>query len=465
MIILTEGSNEIGLGHIYRCLAVREEAESRKISVKMIVAETNSLRLFEKDSLVSYIDWKRPELLAHLLNENKPDIILVDSYLADREIYRQLGETNAKLLIIDDVNNFRYTKGTIINPAFNARDTDYPYNNSEFDFWLGSNYTILRKSFRRDHNRKIDNEIKRIFIMIGGSDVLNLSSEVVRMALVFFEHAQIVLVNASVEDERVECLSDLSEKQIYAEMIKADIAIVAAGQTVFEMIATRLPFITIKVAENQSNNIEMLKSRSLGLQVEDLRELPNAMEQLNKIEIRQQQVSIFSRYQLNGTQRIIDQALVEGITIREAELTDINSTYELSISNEVRKWSLSSAKFSFESHQSWYNKVLSSSESLLLILEKKTTKEFLGQIRFDKLEKDCGLISLSFTEGLRGGKISHLLVEEAMELAVEKLNLNSITAEVKTTNIPSIRLFEKSHFSVSDVKDDVISFIYTEGKE
>jgi spore coat polysaccharide biosynthesis predicted glycosyltransferase SpsG len=38
-------------------------------------------------------------------------------------------------------------------------------------------------------------------------------------------------------------------------MVKSDLAITAAGQTIYELLATQTPFIPIKVIENQENNV------------------------------------------------------------------------------------------------------------------------------------------------------------------------------------------------------------------
>ena len=125
VIILTEGSEQIGFGHIYRCLALAGELEKRKINVRLIISGSPFIEAFKAYENITYVDWTNSGHLNTILAET-PDAIFVDSYKATETTFNQLSEGEHQLFIIDDNNDFRYSRGTIINPSVIANTLEYP---------------------------------------------------------------------------------------------------------------------------------------------------------------------------------------------------------------------------------------------------------------------------------------------------------------------------------------------------
>ena len=61
------------------------------------------------------------------------------------------------------------------------------------------------------------------------------------------------------KDENIKFYRDIEAKELRDIMMNADFAITASGQTIYELLAVKTPFIPIKIAENQSNNLNGLK--------------------------------------------------------------------------------------------------------------------------------------------------------------------------------------------------------------
>ena len=140
IIIFTEGGDNIGFGHITRCSALYEEIESRNIEVLFVIFGKNIDDLLKGKKYLNK-DWKDKEFLKTFLKED--DYIIIDSYLADIEIYKFISGSTKKCLYIDDNNRISYPKGIILNPVL-YDDVVYKTENIVLQ---GKDYIILRKEF------------------------------------------------------------------------------------------------------------------------------------------------------------------------------------------------------------------------------------------------------------------------------------------------------------------------------
>lgn len=458
--ILTEGSKEIGLGHIYRCLAIKEILESRKIACELIVAETNPIENFSNVKNIFYRDWKRNNVINTILGE-KPFAIFIDSYLATADHFKKLSVGNHELYIIDDNNDFRYSRGTIINPSFLAKSLPYPIKNEKFKFLLGSKYTIVRPAFLKISDRNYNEDIKKILVMIGGTDVLDLSNNVVSICLEYFPDSEIHLISKKCKCDNLQKVHqhyNLDEYHISQLMLDSDFAIVGAGQTIFELIATRTPFLAIKVADNQRLNVELLEKEHLAFTLYNMANLPKILNNIEKLEQRMKVIDNQKKYELNGVNNIIDHLLLESIIIDKMELLDSEDIYKLSSDTEIRKWSKSKDKFSFETHNNWIQQQHKNRNSFFYILRRKFDHEFLGQVRFLKTDTKQFLVSISFTSELRGKKIGSELLNLALKKLKSEVSVDMIRAEILKDNIASVKVFEKSGFIQYEQDKNLLEF-------
>jgi len=244
LLILTEGSNKIGLGHIYRCLSIADEARKREMEVVFLTTfDFENMDRFKYDFKVQ--NWYEESDLKRILNSETPDLVLVDSYLAEKKIYSMLYDLVPSLLIIDDNNDFRYKGGGIINPSFFANELHYPINSESFQFLLGSDYMILRPAFMKGNQRSCNDRIKDVLIMIGGTDPKGYSEILLQKVRNQLPEATIHLISKKYVEgnlDGVRHYSELNDKEMAEVMKKCDVAISGAGTTIYELIATQTPF-------------------------------------------------------------------------------------------------------------------------------------------------------------------------------------------------------------------------------
>src|SRR5690349_18106805 len=73
--------------------------------------------------------------------------VIVDSYLAHKDIYSKLYAAFKKVIAIDDYNRLEYCATALINP--NVFFDDIDYSSQAIKCIGGKDYVILRKEFRQ----------------------------------------------------------------------------------------------------------------------------------------------------------------------------------------------------------------------------------------------------------------------------------------------------------------------------
>ena len=119
-IILTEGGSKIGFGHITRSITLYQAFKDRGVDVTFIVNGDASVKDPLRGIRYTALNWlKHREII--LRRTGKFNIILIDSYLADKKFYENISKLVRVAAYMDDFNRIRYPKGFVINgfwPAF-----------------------------------------------------------------------------------------------------------------------------------------------------------------------------------------------------------------------------------------------------------------------------------------------------------------------------------------------------------
>lgn len=245
VLILTEGGKKKGFGHITRCIALFEAFRRRGISTKLLVNGDSHVRDILEHKNFQMFDWinNRKRLFQNI---TKSDFIIVDSYLAKESLYKKLSKmSNGKILMIDDYNRIDYPKGIVLNPSIYGERLSYSKKN-DVVYLLGKSYIILREEFWSIPRKKINKEIKNVLITFGGMNNYGLERKIVNYLKNKFNF-KFIMVNKK--------KNKLAAKQILDLMLKSDVCISGGGQTIHELIRTRIPIIGICFAENQLRNL------------------------------------------------------------------------------------------------------------------------------------------------------------------------------------------------------------------
>lgn len=474
--ILTEGGKRIGYGHISRCIALYDEIKNRKNEVELIIqGDLEDIVLLKgKDFRIE--NWISIGYLNRTLT--KEDYVIVDSYKAQNEHYEKISSKSKKALYIDDIGRLQYPKGIIVNPALDEGFIDYSYATNE-SVLTGPKYVILRSSFSGIERSNIQNTVSKVLVVMGGTDVRDITTSIIETICkqnpdiifdVVINAAQYERISSVNKLHNINYYTNLSDEEMSQIMLSSDLAISAAGQTIYELIATQTPFIAIQVAENQQNNvvslIEHIPSQIVLRYDEDffidkLKEnfLELIMYDYRK-RITQEMKDIIDGY---GRMRIVDALLSvmikrDEIYLRNANEEDLEDVFELSNKDYVRQCSINKNKILWDDHVKWFNNVLKDKNIVFYIVTDENNS-FLGQIRY-KLEKDNATVSISLSDKLRGKGLSKMILNQSIkELFKEKSNIDKILAYVSESNIASMKIFKGLKFKVIGTDNNMIKLI------
>ena len=263
MSIIAEGNKKTGFGHITRCLAIGQAFEKKGVSVQYIINGDETIKELLFGTKHEIFDWIiDQEQLSGLLQGS--EINLIDSYLAPLEIYQNISRLNGLLVSYDDNNRLPYPAGMVLNGALYAELLDYP-RHPQITYLLGNTYLPLRKSFWRVSPKVIRKKVKNILVTFGGDDLRDMTPKVIDMlALKYPTVAKTVVIGRAFKSAAVNRNKRYVNTNfvLYPDaqtmkklMQQADIAVSAAGQTLYELAAIGTPMIGVGIIENQAQNL------------------------------------------------------------------------------------------------------------------------------------------------------------------------------------------------------------------
>ena len=318
--IITEGYQGTGYGHLTRCLSIYQAFEEKGIQPLYIANCDEEGNKFIPNVNLLQMNWtdKSEELIDTITDS---DIVVIDSYLAPIELYERIYKVVKKTVYIDDYLRLDYPPGVIVNGTIGAENLPYKKDNNH-QFLLGIEYMPLRKEFWDIviNDKKIaENKIENVLITFGGQDIKKLTEQMIKFLNEHFSKYKIhsVIGNNRKLDiasfKNIKLYNNLTAAEMKNLMLKCDVAISSASQTVYELFKSHVYIIAIGVADNQKNNInglirEGIINRAFWHDDIDLydkirNELKNFNEYRNKIN--------YTKEKFNGARKIIQNLLGE----------------------------------------------------------------------------------------------------------------------------------------------------------
>lgn len=458
--LLTEGSRDIGFGHITRCISIYQAFKKYNFKPLLIVNGDESIVNYYDDIVI--MDWlNESEKLFDIVGNS--DIIIIDSYIAPKEVYDKFSTITKLLVSIDDNNRIEYPEGIIINGSINAPSINYTCNNGVY--LLGPEYVPLRNKFWGKIRKPIRKTLNSVMVTFGGEDSANLTPKLLRLLRKHYpEFEKRIVIGSGFDnvdeinnlvDNKTELYHNLNAAQMKQLMIESDIAISAGGQTIYELAKIGIPCIIISVAENQLNHVEGWENAGficyagwkddpdlLGNILRYLEELGNQKFRMEKSKVGRQFVK--GTGSLLVMKKVIRKYVSDNLILKQADESYLKPVFNLSNDPWVRERSFSNGEISFDEHVIWYNNEIINDNCLFLVAE--VDSEFLGQIRF-KINEDIAIISISLVKKYRGiGIGAEILKRSIVILKTKKPQIRRIIAQIKSDNLHSKNFFIKFGF-------------------
>lgn len=408
------------------------------------------------------------------------DWLVVDHYGLDQTWERRICDgfsaidaERPRLLVFDDLADRPHQADVLVDPnrlESSACEAYRPHVPDSCRLLLGPAYAPLDPLYGEMHPLAPQRcGLRRVLVFFGGVDQDNHTA----VALQALSHpdvadlaVDVVLCTAAPHHPTVvKLVQQRPQTQLHSGlpslaglMLRADLAIGAAGAASWERAALALPTLVTPVAENQRQGAQALADAGAALLI-DLEPpsdpgaaLLEAIRSMQKHPELLQELSAGARSLSDGRGlgRLLTSMLGpnQGLRLRPTTLADEDLYLAWANEPEVRRQSFNTETIPLEQHQCWFRRRLQSPDALLRVFVDVEGLP-LGQIRFERTSTEPlrAIIGFSLDPVARGyGLASKLLQIGLVELARQWGCQVHAYGEVRTANPASARAFLRAGF-------------------
>lgn len=310
MIIFRADSDaRIGSGHVMRCLSLADAFARKGIDCLFVLARNGMQSLIEERGFRTIIlhtafDHMEEELPVFLpalksLGTAKEQLtVIVDSYFVTRnylgtlkKALHDLGAEQKNLLAcFDDLASFAYPVDVLINYNVYGDELDYAslYQAEGAPIpkmLLGMNYAPLRGEFQRTAGTKLEfrEQCKNVLVSTGGSDPIHLAwkllNHIHELPQTDGMHYHFLIGSLNGDKESIMALAESMDnvtihynvRDMKAVILQCELAVSAAGSTLYELCSCGIPTITYVLADNQLRGEAAFREKGIMESCGDLR--------------------------------------------------------------------------------------------------------------------------------------------------------------------------------------------------
>lgn len=287
--IRVDSSEQIGSGHLMRCLTLAEQMREKSAEVHFICRDlVGSMHVLVYDhdfrlhllprheanpALTGYAAWLTvpqtvdAEETEAILHRIQPvERIVVDSYALDAAWEQKMRFLVREIFVIDDLANRPHDCDVLLDQNY-YRAMEHRYDGlvpPHCKLLLGSAHALLREEFyaAREKIGVRDGVLRRILVFYGGSDVTRETEKAIHALLQLQLSSVAVDVVVGGRNSRRAYIKELCDAHEFLHyhcqvsnmaelMANADLCLGAGGTTTWERCFLGLPSIVTAIAENQ----------------------------------------------------------------------------------------------------------------------------------------------------------------------------------------------------------------------
>lgn len=253
-----DGFKELGLGHIYRGLTLAYELTGHDIVFVCDKAHRPGIEKL-RSCFMPVIEIEGENGFLEWLDGAQCDVVVVDQLDTSADYVSEIKKRVSRVVSFEDLGPGAYLADATINALY--EDEGLPHN-----FHCGEKFVCLRDEFHVTPASEFHETVQNVFVMFGGSDPLNLTERVVKMAQRVNSdenryHFDVVLGPAyhgaifdavSLEKNGITLHRDL--QRVSSLMSRSDIAFTSQGRSVYELCKMAVPSIVIAQNEREQKH-------------------------------------------------------------------------------------------------------------------------------------------------------------------------------------------------------------------
>jgi UDP-2,4-diacetamido-2,4,6-trideoxy-beta-L-altropyranose hydrolase len=301
LLIRADANSVIGTGHIMRCLALAQAWQDAGGTVAFACTElpTGLLqRLRTDESCTVHTIEAAPgsdrdiEQTRQLAESIAPKWLVLDGYSFAPAFQLGLRDVKWRLLFVDDDGRHEsYHADVVLNQNAGAAAVLYGRRTHTAKLLLGCRYAMLRREFLSAKTRSITNDsVSQILLTLGGADRQNLTARYLDILSACRSadcqiHVLIGPANPHVFHLR-ELVAKMSRVALHVSpanlpqiMADSDLALSAAGSSVYELGYLGVPMILVVTADNQRPIAAALDQLRAAFRLHD----PDAVNESDKV--------------------------------------------------------------------------------------------------------------------------------------------------------------------------------------
>lgn len=327
LIVITEGGQNIGFGHVTRTISLATNFLSLGYNVEFIINGDNSLNELVESYNNQIFNWleDKQKLLDSLKDSS---LILLDSILIEDSHIKQLESLEIPIIFIDDERQRNILeKGFVVDwTVFRDNDLTFIDKKENVTYLLGSLFTPLRKEFCNAELNQINQNVSKIMVTFGGLDIRNLTPMILKLLNKNFPNfKKDIIIGAgfsNIEEikknitENTNLIYNATAQDMINAMQTSDIAIASGGQTLYELAKIGLPTIGILLVDNAKddtfgwNKAGFLRYvgsfNEIGLEKNIIKEIENLFSYDTRVEMQKNGLKHISQ---NGGELLVNEII------------------------------------------------------------------------------------------------------------------------------------------------------------
>jgi UDP-2,4-diacetamido-2,4,6-trideoxy-beta-L-altropyranose hydrolase len=265
VVFRVEGYEEIGLGHVYRCLTLADNMLDHDIT--FVVSENSQLAIKLLESrFYDVVTFGDPGDEIETIRSCNPHIVVNDILDTKAAYVRALKKLGYKVVNFEDQGSGHRQADAVINAMYGS-------SSAKNNVHSGLDYVCLRDEFYTTKPIRFRKKVKNLLVMFGGVDPSRLTQRVVKWLLQMPYGGKVTIITGpgyrDIEglvrqcegSENIEVVSDT--KIVSKYMNDADIAITSAGRTVFELASLGIPMIVLCQNKREQSHVTARKSKGV----------------------------------------------------------------------------------------------------------------------------------------------------------------------------------------------------------